>query len=207
MEVKYNNEVSTSYPTPFYPIRSLLYYLILFHSELSYSIPSYPIPSLLYYLILFNSMLCYPIQCYCILSYQIIFVTFHLISFHSISSHLIFLIVFYPVLSHPCTSHLIPSFTFHSIISHTILFLSSCPILFYTILGRHGEVPRDRNTGPPSRRGREISHYDVRDTEPPSALSIAERSEAEENITRSSVVSVALFRHCLCVCMSECLYV
>ena len=86
----------------------------------------------------------------------------------------------------------IPSYPYTSypISSYSILYLP-IPSLSYSILGRYGEGPRDRNTGPPSSRGREIPHCDVRDTEPPSALSSAERSEAEENITRRSVVSVA----------------
>jgi hypothetical protein len=98
MEVKYINKVSTSYPTLSHPIRSLLYYLILFHS-----------------------MPCYPIPSYSISSYQTISVSSHLMSFYDIPSHPISSIPFLsfhlapPILL--LSSYLIPSYStaFHSI--------------------------------------------------------------------------------------------
>ena len=153
MEVKYINKVSTSYPIPYHPI-----------------------PIVLPCITLFNAMLSYPLLLYSILSNNIRHISCHSILYHLISSHPSHCILSRPFPSLHIPSHSILHIPFNHIPYDPIPLILSNSISL--ILGRHGEGPRDRNTGPPSSRGREIPHYDVRDTEPPSALSIAERSEA-----------------------------
>ena len=126
----------------------------------SYTYPTHPIPT--------HHILSQRISFYLILSYPIpsLHIPSHpkpLIPFNPIPSNNIPLTLF-------LTSHPIPLiiFTHYSIPSLHISSYSSHPTL-----SRHGEGPRDRNTGPPSSRGREIPHCDERDTEAPPALSSA----------------------------------